>query len=259
MDEYLEFAKEIADYAGKIMKEYFYSNQKNTTYKSDRTPVTIADEKINQYLIKKVKEKYPTHSVLGEEASNKQQSKYAWVCDPLDGTASFVRGVPIAVFSLALVIDGNPEIGVVYDPFLDNMYTAIKGQGAYCNNKEIHVNNIDYKELGCSIDCYMWHSAKYDTLEIIRDIRAGAKTFETGSVAHGSMLVASGKISAVIFPGSEHANCDLAASKLIVEEAGGKVTDLFGKNQRFDQDLNGAILSNGIIHEKLVSVAKKVL
>ena len=258
MDEYLNFAKRIARYAGSVIKEYFYKDQE-IEYKSDRTPVTIADKTINKYLIEEVKKEYPTFRVIGEELSLDNDSKYAWVCDPLDGTSMFTRHLPVSVFSLALVVDGEPVVGVVYDPFLDEMYTAIKGQGAYCNDKKISVNNKKMGELGCSVDYCMWGSAKYDTLEIIKEIRNVVKTGSTGSVAHGCMLVATGRVSGEIFPGTSHGECDIAASKLIVEEAGGRVTNFNGEDQRYDRDIDGAIISNGIIHEDLLKIIKNVL
>ena len=138
--KYLKFAKDIAYKAGKIMIKYFEDNSE-VSYKLDQTIVTKADTEINQYLIKRVKETFPTHSVDGEEEQF-GKSNYVWVCDPIDGTAMYARGIPVAVFSLALVIEGVPTIGVVYDPFTDSMYSAIKDKGAYKNNKKISVNNI---------------------------------------------------------------------------------------------------------------------
>ncbi len=257
MNEYLDFAKNMAKYAGKVMVDYFFKD-KNVEYKEDRTPVTLVDKQINNYLIEQVNEKYPDHSVIGEEASNRKNSEYAWVCDPLDGTSSFTRGIPVSVFSLALVKDGEPIVGVVYDPFLDEMFSAIKGEGAYLNDKKINVNNIDLGMLGCTIDYCMWNKAKFDTLDIVRELRKESKTSCIGSVAHACMLVAKGSISAQIFPGTAHGNCDIAASKLIVEEAGGKTSDFFGDNQRYDEDINGFIASNGIVHDEIIKLTKKL-
>ena len=132
MKEYLDFAIEIAHYAGDKIKSSFLKD-KDLDYKSDRTVVTDVDKDINHYLIEKVKEKYPNHAVNGEEESFNNSSNYVWVCDPIDGTGMFTAGMPVSVFSLALVIDGIPYVGVVYDPYLDMMYTAIKGEGAFCN------------------------------------------------------------------------------------------------------------------------------
>lgn len=257
--EYLEFAQEIAYYAGEIMKKYFFNGDMNIEYKEDRTPVTMADKIINDYLIDQVNKKYPNHGVEGEEAKKENDNKYVWVCDPIDGTSMFTRHIPISVFSLALVIDGQPVVAVVYDPFLDEMYTAIKGNGAFCNGKPISVNKLKYGEIGSTIDYYMWNKAKYDTLEIIKLIRGDFKISQLGSVSHAAMLVANGKISGVIFPGTSHGHCDIAASKLIVEEAGGKVTNFNGNEQRYDKDIDGAIITNGEIHEEIIKVLYKSL
>ena len=254
-NEYLNFAKEIAYYAGKLMKDNFNKSY-DIEFKEDRTPVTTIDKQINEYLIERVKNKYPEYSVEGEEA-RKEGNNYVWVCDPIDGTSMFTRGIPISVFSLALVIDGDVKLGVVYDPFLDNMYTAIKGKGAYCNGEKIHVSNKKFGEIGSSIDYCMWDKAKYDTLEIAKKLRKNFKLCQVGSTAHASMLVATGKISAEIFPGVEHSHCDMAASKVIVEEAGGKVTNFKGEIQRYDKAIDGCVLTNGIIHDELIELIKE--
>ena len=139
--EYLDFAKRLALSAGKIMGEYFYGKENKVSFKEDRTPVTKADRIINDYVISEVNKQYPTHSIDGEESKDIKNSKYVWVLDPIDGTSMFTRHIPVSVFSLALVVDGDVKVGVVYDPFLDEMYTAIKGCGANLNNKPIHVND----------------------------------------------------------------------------------------------------------------------
>ena len=99
---------------------------------------------------------------------------------------------------------------------------------------------------------------KYDTLELIKDIRHNVKTSSMGSVAHACMLLASGVINGVIFPGTQHAECDTAASKLIVEEAGGITCNFKGNNQRYDEDLDGFIATNKEMHEELMNKIKEV-
>lgn len=257
MNEYLEFAKEIALEAGKIMKKYF-SRKDISSYKGDRTIVTLADTEINSYLIKRVKEKYPTHSVDGEEEQF-GKSDYVWVCDPVDGTAMYARNIPVAVFSLALVIDGVSTVGVIYDPFTDNLYTAIKGQGAYQNGEKMQVNNYVLEDKRSVSHFDLWPTAEYDISNALQEI--GKKTYliGLGSIIRACTCIASGEFILAIFPGTEHKNCDIAAVKVIVEEAGGKVTNLFGKEQRYDQSINGAIISNGIVHDDVVEIIKKYL
>lgn len=255
--EYLSFAKEIAYKAGEIMINYFKGDN-GASYKFDQTIVTKADTEINNYLISRVKETFPTHSVDGEE---KQfgKSDYVWVCDPVDGTAMYARHIPVAVFSLALVINGISTVGVVYDPFTKNLYSAMKGNGAYKNNEKINVNDIELDDMKSVSNFDMWPAADYNLYDTMKEL--GKKTYFVGigSVIRACMCVANGDFNLAIFPGTKHKNCDIAAAKVIVEEAGGKVTDLFGNEQRYDEGINGAIISNKKVHSEVVSVLKKNL
>ena len=254
MEEYLDFAKDIAYQAGKIMLKYFNQNN-GASYKGDNTIVTLADTEINSYLIKKVKEQYPAHAVDGEEEQS-GKSNFVWVCDPVDGTAMYARHIPVAVFSLALVIDGVPNIGVVYDPFTDSLYTAIKGKGAYKNGEKIFVNNYTLDNIKTVCHCDMWSKAKYNICKVFEKLRNKTRLNDIGSITKASCLVATGDYSLAIFTGTEHKHCDIAAVKVIVEEAGGKVSDLFGNDQRYDQSIKGALISNGIVHNEVIDVIK---
>ena len=257
MEEYLEFAKDIAYQAGKIMIKYFNQNN-GASYKGDKTIVTIADTEINSYLIKRVKEKYPEHSVDGEEEQF-GKSNFVWVCDPVDGTAMYARHIPVAVFSLALVIDGIPNVGVVYDPFTDSLYTAIKGKGAYRNNEKISVNDytLDDMKTVCHYD--LWPNAEYNISKVIQELQHRTYFISVGSIIRACICVAAGDFTLAVFPGTKHKNCDIAAVKVIVEEAGGKVTDLFGNEQRYDQSIKGALISNGKVHDEVVNTIKKYI
>lgn len=257
MEQYLKFAKEIAYRAKEIMIKYF-KEENGSSYKYDQTIVTKADTEINDYLIKRVKEEYPTHSVDGEEAQF-GSSQYVWVCDPVDGTAMYARHIPTAVFSLALVLDGEPIIGVIYDVFTDNLYSAIKGKGAYKNENLIHVNDIKLDDMRSVSHFDMWPSCEYNIYGVINELGHESYFVSIGSVTHACACVANGDFNLVIFPGTKHKNCDIAAAKVIVEEAGGKVTDIFGNYQRYDGDINGAVVSNGVVHEKVIETLKKYL
>lgn len=257
MEEYLAFAKEIAYQAGKIMLNYFKGDN-GASYKYDQTIVTKADKEINEYLIRRVKETFPTHSVDGEEEQF-GDSKYVWVCDPVDGTAMYARHIPVAVFSLALVVEGKSQVGVVYDPFTDNLYSAIKGKGAYRNDVKIHVNDIALDDMRSMSHFDMWPAAEYQIYDAIKKL--GEKTYfiGVGSIIRACMCVANGDFNLAVFPGTKHKNCDIAAVKVIVEEAGGKVTNLFGEEQRYDTDIKGAIVSNGLVHEEVIETIKKYI
>ena len=253
-EKYLEFAKEIAKEAGKIMTKYFNMDG-ISNYKGDKTIVTLADKEINSYLIKRVKEEFPEHSVDGEEEVF-GKSEYVWVCDPVDGTAMYARHIPTAVFSLALVVDGTPIVGVVYDVFTDSLYTAIKGKGAYKNGEKIFVNDIELNDMRSVANFDMWPLWDYNIWDVIKELRKETYFVGIGSIIRACMCVASGEFTCAIFPGTKHKNCDIAAAKVIVEEAGGKVTDFDGNEQRYDRDINGAIIANSVVYDKVLDKIK---
>jgi fructose-1,6-bisphosphatase/inositol monophosphatase family enzyme len=252
MNDYLDFAKGLALRAGDIMLQHFHAEVEHTE-KADKTIVTVADEAINQMVIDEVEKTYPEHSVFGEEASSDKQSEYAWVCDPIDGTVPYANGVPISVFSLALVKDGEPVVGVVYEPFMKRMYSATKGGGAFINDELMKVSNHGL-ERHATINVEWWAEAAYDIDTPLHNISLETKAYvlHLGSVVSAACLVAWGRYEACVFAGTNGKNVDIAAVKVIVEEAGGKVTDIKGNEQRYDGDINGAIISNGKIHDELV-------
>lgn len=250
----LEFAIELAHEAGEIMLEYFKIGVAHIP-KHDKSPVTEADIKINDLVIEKVKQNFPDHAVLGEEASWNLPAKYTWVCDPIDGTRPFVYGLPYSVFSLALVEDGQPIIAIAYDPYSKRLYHAEKGKGAFMNEQKISVNNKS--DLAGAIVGAGKHlpfeNLNYTKLfeQIIDKIH---RTITLQCVVQEAMLIATGQVEGNIFI-SDTAH-DIAAVKLLVEEAGGKVTDLYGNEQRYDQPIRGAIISNGHIHDELLAIIK---
>lgn len=255
MKEYKKFAIEIAKESGKIMLDYFKIGMVSEA-KKDGSSVTEADLKINSLVIKEVSRLFPKHSVLGEEESNAVKgSEYTWVCDPIDGTIPFSLGLPLSTFSLALVKNGEVLLGVIYDPFCDRLYCAEKGKGSYLNNKKIQVSNHSVIE-GARIEFEMFNRAKYDVGKLMSELKKQkAGLIQLCSIINPSALVAAGEFSATIFP--HNTPHDAAAIKIIVEEAGGKVTDIFGNEQRYDQPINGFLVSNGALHNKLIALTKK--
>ena len=250
----LEFASGLARQAGEVMRRYFYGDDMQVTTKADNSPVTVADTTINRMLIEAVAERFPEYGVLGEEASAHADRRELWVCDPIDGTRGFIHGDPTAMFSLAFVVDGEPLLAVAYDPFQDRLFTAVKGRGAQCNGTALHVS--DQSPQGAVIAGPGSLVELERGLEVYRDLRRqGMQVRLMAGGVFKMCLIASGRLDGRIFPGCfAH---DLAAAKLIVEEAGGMVTDLRGAKQRYDGEICGAIISNGVIHDVLVAAVKK--
>ncbi len=254
LKKYRDFAVAVTHGAGKIILEYFDSRDQGRMIKADNSPVTIADMKANHYVIERVKEYFPKHGVLGEEESNvdPESHKDLWLCDPIDGTAAFTWGLPTGVTSLAYVRDGVPLLGVVYDPYLKRTYTAIKGHGAFMNDRriDVSVHGLRGGTLGINqIDSYRFRS-------FYGDLRARGVHLATYSgLVYQAMTVATGRIVGRVF--THIGPHDVAALKVIVEEAGGVVTDLEGNEQRYDGPINGAIISNKVAHHELLDMVAK--
>src|SRR3989344_105237 len=257
MNEYLAFAQNVAKEAGEIMLKYFQLGGVKQKTKSDQSIVTIADEEINALVIKRVEETFPNLSVFGEEGSVNKSSKLIWACDPIDGTVPYAKGVPFCAFSLALVDDGTPVVGVVYDPFMKRLYSAVKGEGAFVNGKKISASKLPLS-YDATVNIEWWPEADYDLDTAMHKLTMETQSYvlHGGSVVNAGSLVAAGQYEACLFTGTKGKNVDIAALKVIVEEAGGKVTDLFGNDQRYDGDIKGAVISNGVVHQDILKYTK---
>ena len=254
---YEQFAKDLALKAGKIIKDNFSLGMEKEM-KGDQTFLTIADTRVNDLVIEEVKKAYPDHNIQGEEQSDMgRDSEYLWVCDPVDGTIMFSHGCPTFAFSLVLVKDGTSIVGVVYDPMSDRLFYAEKDKGTILNGKKTHVSDDGKLEKSALMDIEAFARAQYDLWGLCQALDdRGANALIMGSIVYSGVLVACGEFAASVFPG--YTNHDIAALKVIVEEAGGKVTDLFGNEQRYDQKINGAIVSNGKIHNEIVKIVKEL-
>ena len=247
----LAFAKSLARVSGKMMRDAFGIHT-TKVWKDDHSPVTEADISINKFVIKRVREEFPNDGVLGEEISFEPNRKRIWVCDPIDGTYPFTLGAPLSTFCLALVENGEPVLGVVYDPFLKRMFWSYRGRGAFMNDEQIHVSKAKKIQ-----DHYITLSSRilghnlptgvvFDRVE-----NHGGKVFNFRSFAFCGSLVAAGtSVAATI---GTPKPWDVAAIKLIIEEAGGIVTDLSGKVTNYDDNV-GLVASNGLVHQELLDL-----
>jgi len=138
---YLDFIVDVASEAGKISLEHFLKDIEFET-KSDNTPVTIADRLAEEYIRQRIQDRYPSHSLLGEEAGEtKGDSSFRWIIDPIDGTQSFIRGVPQYTVLIALEHEGVPKVGVIHNPPLKETVSAATGIGAFYNGKSCQVSS----------------------------------------------------------------------------------------------------------------------
>jgi myo-inositol-1(or 4)-monophosphatase len=242
---YKKFSIDLAKKAGAIIRSNFDIGMKKS-WKDNGTPVTVTDTKINHMVIESVKKYFPGHDILGEEESYRlNNSKFLWVCDPVDGTIPFSHGIPTCVFSLALVVDGKPALGVIYDPFFDRMVYAEKGKGAFLNGKRTHVSK--HKLTNSVLD---WESQR--TIGLLKEKFPKCLPVALCSYIYGGMLVAIGELTASVYTWKFAHDC--ASLKIIIEEAGGKTSDITGKDQRYDREVNGMLVSNGVVHKQLLTI-----
>lgn len=253
MQRELEIMQRIARQAGEIMRQYFYADQQRVI-KDDGTPLTIADTTINQMVIEELAREFPDDIVIGEEASTGGYGMgRRWLCDPIDGTKAFTWGVPTAMFSLGLVIDGRPVLGVCYEPMLDRMYVGEIGKGATCNGEVLRVNKHALHKGIIALP-----SALHDVIDksyvLQAAERAQASAIFSGAVAK-VVRVAEGRFVGYI----EHkVNAhDMAASDVIATEAGGRVTGLDGQPLDYSQPFQGAVVSNSLVHDDLLAILAK--
>ncbi|MBI5357734.1 inositol monophosphatase [Candidatus Saccharibacteria bacterium] len=252
-DKELQVAKDIALMAGKIMLEYFDGDQQKE-HKDDGTDVTIADKKINSMAIEELT-KHFDYGIVGEEESTAEYGDgYRWFCDPIDGTKAFVMGVPTSMFSLGLVIDGQPVLGVAYSPFLDKLYYGVRGNGSYCNDKKLQVSKESGLEGNFVAITSHLEDVMQDPIYVENLIKMGARPNSFCGAVYKGCLVASGKFVGYSEPGT-HAH-DVAAIQVIIEEAGGKVTGLDGKPFDYTKPFRGVIASNEIVHEEILRALK---
>ncbi|MDB5259452.1 MAG: inositol-monophosphatase [Candidatus Taylorbacteria bacterium] len=250
----LRIAKKIARRAGKIMLKYFDIDQE-VELKADKSVVTIADKRINDMVIGALVKKFPEDGIIGEEKST---SEYGlgrkWFCDPIDGTAGYTYGVPTSAFSLGLVVDGKPMLGVTYDPYLKRLYYGIRGKGSFCNGKKLRVSDAGISEGGCvGVTGGTKAVQKLTYITPLRELGARVACF-SGAVSKCN-LISRGRMIGYVEAGlNAH---DVAASHVIVEEAGGMVTGMNGETLDYSKPFKGGIVTNGKIHAQLIEIVNR--
>ncbi len=236
-------------HAGEIAKEY----KKNISveYKSKNQPVTNADVAIDDYLKSFFKQKTPTFGWVSEESidnGSRFSSQYFWCLDPIDGTRSYINGKPEYTISLALINNNQPILGYVLNPETKELFFAKKNGGAFCNNKKISVN----KGNEISSSKYGISSSELKKLKEF-NIFDCKSIIEMGSIAYKIVLVAKGKIDVAISFTKKN-DWDLAASDLILREAGGVINQITGKKITYNSDkmkIDSVIASNYQLIKKL--------
>ncbi|MCL5675894.1 MAG: inositol monophosphatase [Patescibacteria group bacterium] len=261
--EFLDLAREAAEKAGKTAMSYF---KKEHTFHHKGEPsnfCTEADLHSEKVIFELVKKHFPKHSFLSEEMGLVNNgSEYTWVVDPIDGTVNFSHGQPLWGVEIAVFKNNMPFIGVVYLPVLNELYFAQKGQGAFLNGEKIgtsRTKKLESSLIGLEVNYPAGRKVqKFPFEKFIRNIPAvlgmsASTAFDLVAIARGGMDG---------FVEEEAYIWDIAGGMVLVEEAGGKVTDWKGKALVWKLDtekLYQHIASNGILHTEILERFKSYL
>jgi myo-inositol-1(or 4)-monophosphatase len=254
---YLEAALEIVQEAGKTLVEEM-SRPLELRYKGDEVDlVTQADKRSEKLIVSRLNEYFPGHAIAAEEGTGQEtSSEFRWHVDPLDGTTNFAHGYPCFCVSIALAQCDTLLAAVVFNPFYNELFAAARGQGATFNGKEIHVSRN--ATLSSSLLCTGFpvrNRKDSPNLQYYGDFTQ----FSHGVRRDGSAALDLASVAAGRFDGFWEFGLqkwDTAAGVLLIEEAGGRVTDFDGKRYQ----LGGPVIlaTNGLIHEEMSAVAREI-
>jgi myo-inositol-1(or 4)-monophosphatase len=253
-----EIAIKAAKEAGKIQLYYLKKGFKIGTKSGQHDRVTTADLECEKKIVEIIKKDYPDHNILAEENNyEKTDSGYTWIIDPIDGTNNYSHGYPFFCTSIALAKNDEVIMGVVYNVNSDELFVAEKGKGAFLNNKEITVSNVKNLEDALLVTGFYYDRGKnmIRTLDEIKHflIKKVNGIRRSGSAALDLCFVACGRIDG--FWEFTLSPWDYAAAKLIIEEAGGKVTDKADDKVTIKPSF--IVSSNKKIHSAMLKILNK--
>ena len=239
MNRDLQLALELADAADAITMKWFRSATLAVRTKSDKSPVSEADEAVERMARERLERDRAGDGIVGEEYGVSGGSARRWILDPIDGTKNYVRGIPVFGTLIALEENGQLVVGVVSAPALSRRWWASRGDGAFCNGTPMHVSKV------ATLDEAFISS--YALSEPFLSLAKRTKRATAFSDFWAHMLVAEGALDAAVEP--VLAPWDMAPLQIIVEEAGGRFTDTAG-NARYDGK-NG-VSTNGLLHDAVL-------
>lgn len=253
MKEMVTAAIDAAKEAGKFLLDNF-GNIGSIEYKGDRNLATNLDKEAEKIIVDKIRKKFPSHGILAEEGGSKHADReYLWIIDPLDGTHNYIRNIPIFGVSIGIIHKNKFIAGVIYMPFEDELYVGEKKNGSYKNGERICVSSkTKLKDCSVSFDSSIRYSSEV-MLKVLGELANECFNIRMfGSSVRILGYVAEGKLDASV----EYHDMpwDFAGGVAIIEEAGGKFSNL--KGGRLSYKSIGYIVSNKLIHDKILDIMK---
>jgi myo-inositol-1(or 4)-monophosphatase len=254
---FLEIAVAAARAAGAIQLRNIDADLGIDTKSNDSDLVTRVDKECEALIRERILTAFPDHAILGEEGGNVGTSTHQWIVDPLDGTVNYAHGFPFFCVSIGLEVSGERVVGVVYDPNRDELFHAMKGSGAFLNGKALHVSGV--AQLGgramLATGFPYDPDAALEALEVFKKfLGLGLPVRRPGAAAIDLCYVACGRIDG-FFEYKLNA-WDCAAAILIIEEAGGSVTNFAGGPYHYED--KKIVASNALLHDAMLEVIGRV-
>ena len=227
-----------------------------TRTKQDRSPVTTADLEVNRILHEELLGLFPDDGWLSEETADTPQrleKKRVWIIDPIDGTKYFMRGIPQYTISIALTETSGPLAAVVYNPASQELFSAVRGSGAWLNDRPIRVNDPHAARPVILVSPPAWERGRFEVLNDVAECRP------MGSIAYTLALVAAGQADGA-FNVDRLNEWDIAGGVLLIEEAGGKAVDRAGRTLLFNKPLTGVdgmIAAHAAWHDRMTGWARR--
>lgn len=256
MQQLKDFAVDLAHDAGALLMKKF-AQSLEIHYKGDINLVTEADKMSENLIIDAIRQNFPDHGILSEESpAILDGSSYRWIIDPLDGTTNYAHGYPVFCVSIALEKEGEIILGVIYDPTRQDTFVAERGKGAYLNGKRLAVSatpDLNRSLLATGFP-YDIRQSKENNLNYFNVMAKEVQAIRrAGAAALDIAYVAAGRFDG--FWELKLQPWDMAAGCLIVEEAGGEITDIMGS--RWNMLSPNILVSNGRIHEPMIAVFRR--
>lgn len=253
MSQWKSFALDLARESGALLNEMF-SKKHQIHFKGDINIVTEADKMSENLIIRKIHHAFPEHGILSEESDAiAGDGKMRWIIDPLDGTTNYAHGYPVFCVSIALEKNGQVILGVIYDPTRNDMFFAEHGEGAFLNGKKLAVSNCSNlsQSLLATGFPYDIRESKENNLDYFNSMAVNVQAIRrAGAAALDLAYLAAGRFDG--FWELKLKPWDTAAGCLMVEEAGGVISDISGNPWNLQSP--DILASNGLIHDQMIKV-----
>jgi 3'(2'), 5'-bisphosphate nucleotidase len=272
LEKELKTAIELARKAGEIILEIYETDfdvEQKFSKDNFSEPVTIADKRSSEIIVAGLRQTFPSDGILSEEEKDDKTKRLSrervWIIDPIDGTQGFVEKAGDFAVQIGLTVNGVAVLGVVFQPTIDRLYYAIKNEGCFLIDKDLPAKQlqvsekIDFSEITLAVS----RSHRSSRMSQLNDVFGFKGEFPHGSVGLKVGILAQQQADIYIHLSPRTKLWDTAAPQIILEEAGGKMTDLFGGEIRYNisdvQNYNGILASNGNCHDQALAKLRPLL